>query len=325
MSSTHSRGISVRSILTIDRRNGRKRLMSSNHLEAGHDLVGHSNFSDRESGDDSSSLDELNDTSDEINESLEDLDQGLADNYERNYTDHLNEFKLEDNHAYDDAELVDSDYRNPDREFDGEGGFNNNPQQLSDFTTDQLLERINEAIQREDNRKYDEEEQLERFNEHMDYLESDHQRARDELMQQQAKEMNKTIKRLRKKHKTQVEELKLIQSQRIRELVVSREEEMVENENYYSQNKRRKVEMKEELNSRLSSILPNPTSFIPECYICLEAMKPPLQILNCRNGHLICSTCYPMLQVKVCGQCNGDITGKATAMEQIVRQILDVQ
>merc|ERR1712098_831332 len=136
----------------------------------------------------------------------------------------------------------------------------------------------------------------ERFNEKMDYVENDHQRARDELAQKQAKEMEKTIKLLRKKHNSQIDELKLIHSQRMRELVVRRDEELVENEKYYSQNKRRKVEMKEELHSRLSLILPNPTSFIPEC-----------------------SMCFPMLHVKVCGQCNGNITGKATAMEQMVR------
>ena len=136
---------------------------------------------------------------------------------------------------------------------------------------------------------------------------------------------DKTIKFLQKKHKIQVDELMLIYSKRIRELVVRRNEEMVENENYYSQNKRRKVELKDESHSRLSSILPNPTSFIPECYVCLEAMKPPLEILNCTNGHLICSMCYPMLHVKVCGQCNSNITGKATAMEQMVSQILNVQ
>jgi len=333
MSSINSRGVSLRSILN-DHKNRRKRRMSPNRIEAGHELVLHSNNSDTESGEESSSLDELNHTFDEIeNESLEDLDRRAADNlavndeyryYDQNDSDDVNGFNHGDVHEFDD-DVVDSDYGNLEREMNGDGRFNNNPEQLSDHTTDQLIERINETIQRENDRKYDEEEQLERFNENMDYLENDHQRALDEMAQKQAKEMSKTIKLLRKKHKTQVDELRLIQRQRIRELVESRDKEMAENENYYSQNKRRKVEMKEELHSRLSSILPNPTTFIPECYVCLEVMKPPLEILNCTNGHLICSTCYPMLQVKVCGQCNGDITGKATAMEQMVRQILNVQ
>jgi len=332
MSSIHGRGVSIRSVVT-ERRNRRKRWMSPNRIDAGHGLMVHSNSSDAESGEDSSYLDEVNSTSDETdNESLEDLDQGHADNhalndeygdYERNDTDFANNY----NHDVVRADEVvdDTEFRNIGREFGGDGGLINNPEHLLDYTTDQLIERINETIQRENDRKYDEEEQLERYNENLDYLEKDHQRARDELAQKQAKEMEKTIKSLRKKHKSQIDELKLIHSQRMRELVVSRDEEMVENEKYYSQNKRRKVEMKEELHSRLSSILPNPTSFIPECYVCLEAMKPPLEILNCTNGHLICSMCFPMLQVKVCGQCNGDVTRKATAVDQMVRQILNVQ
>ena len=302
-------------------------------LDASCIMMVHPNCSDTES-EDSSYLDEVNRSSHEIdNESLEELDQGHDDNhalndeysdYERNDTDFANGYYQEDV-SNDDEVVGDTEFRNIDGEFDGDGGLIKNPEQLSDYTTDKLIERINETTQRENDRKCDEEEQLERFKENMDYLENNHQRARNELAQKQAKEMEKTIKLLRKKHKRQVDELKLIHSQRMRELVVSRDEELVENEKYYSQNKRRKVEMKEELHSRLSSILPNPTSFIPECYVCLEAMKPPLEILNCTNGHLICSMCFPMLQVKVCGQCNGDITGKATAMEQMVRQILNVQ
>jgi len=266
--------------------------------------------------------------------SLEGQEEGLADNhtdddngrnFEGNDNDYTNGFNQGDAHANDNDEVGDPEHRDLARDSDVYGDFNKNSEQLCNYTVDQLIERINEAIQRENDRKYDEEEQLERFNEKMDYLEIYHQRVRDELAQNQSKEMKTTMKLLRKKHKTQVDELELIRSQRIRDIVALRDKEMLENENYYSQNKRRKIEMKEELHSRLSSILPNPTSFIPECYVCLEVMKPPLEILNCTNGHLICSTCYPMLQVKVCGQCNGAITGKATAMEQMVRQILDVK
>jgi hypothetical protein len=64
----------------------------------------------------------------------------------------------------------------------------------------------------------------------------------------------------------------------------------------------------------------NPSvSLIPECPVCLDKMKPPLQIFNCSNGHLICSTCRP--SVKIC-YCKAKYVGRATAMEQMVRQIL---
>eukprot|EP00092_Neocalanus_flemingeri_P009793 GFUD01010551.1.p1 GENE.GFUD01010551.1~~GFUD01010551.1.p1 ORF type:complete len:230 (-),score=76.73 GFUD01010551.1:58-747(-) len=60
---------------------------------------------------------------------------------------------------------------------------------------------------------------------------------------------------------------------------------------------------------------------VPECPVCLEEMKPPLKIFNCRNGHLVCSECRPRLTV--CTNCREEYTGRATAVEQMLRQMFD--
>merc|ERR1711892_797891 len=66
---------------------------------------------------------------------------------------------------------------------------------------------------------------------------------------------------------------------------------------------------------------PPPSSLIPSCPVCFENMKPPLRIFNCGNGHLICSVCKPKVTTNKC-HCLSMYMGRATAMEQLVRQIL---
>jgi hypothetical protein len=68
---------------------------------------------------------------------------------------------------------------------------------------------------------------------------------------------------------------------------------------------------------------PSPASLIPECPICMESMRPPLQIFSCNNGHLICSICKPRMNGIMC-HCQEMYMGRATAMEQMVRQILGI-
>merc|ERR1719341_2699266 len=60
---------------------------------------------------------------------------------------------------------------------------------------------------------------------------------------------------------------------------------------------------------------------IPECPVCLEDLRPPLKIFNCRNGHLICSVCKP--KVDICTNCREEYTGRATAIEQMLREMFD--
>jgi len=72
----------------------------------------------------------------------------------------------------------------------------------------------------------------------------------------------------------------------------------------------------------------NPALLIPECPCCYESlleMRPPKQILTCGNGHLICSDCQPEITGNRCiSRCGSSYGGRATAMEQMVRQILGI-
>ena len=71
--------------------------------------------------------------------------------------------------------------------------------------------------------------------------------------------------------------------------------------------------------------IPPPPSLIPECPACYEEMSPPRQIFTCGNGHLICSYCKPHIRDNRCiNRCRSSYEGRATAMEQMVRQILGI-
>ena len=66
-------------------------------------------------------------------------------------------------------------------------------------------------------------------------------------------------------------------------------------------------------------------TIVPDCPVCMEEMVPPLlRIHRCRHGHLVCSACLPGLEKK-CPTCREEIMGRATAVEQIIRQALDLQ
>merc|ERR1712086_862562 len=93
-------------------------------------------------------------------------------------------------------------------------------------------------------------------------------------------------------------------------------------------------ERKESLHIQLQALLsppgqpanpppPPPSSLIPSCPVCLESMRPPLRIFTCGNGHLVCSGCRPKVIMDKC-YCQAVYMGWATAMEQMVRQILGI-
>jgi len=54
----------------------------------------------------------------------------------------------------------------------------------------------------------------------------------------------------------------------------------------------------------------------PECPVCLELLLPPIRIMQCTNGHLVCETCEAKAELTCCPTCRQGFTGRATAMEQ---------
>jgi len=54
----------------------------------------------------------------------------------------------------------------------------------------------------------------------------------------------------------------------------------------------------------------------PECPVCLELLLPPIRIMQCSNGHLVCAECEGKPELTCCPTCRQSFTGRATAMEQ---------
>ena len=134
--------------------------------------------------------------------------------------------------------------------------------------------------------------------------------------------------KMREDHK---KELKKLDTEYKRKRDETLEKHDVENKKFCSENEKTKKALHKELEKRLGSSAANapgpsspppPASLLPSCPVCYETMKPPLQIFTCGNGHLICSSCKP--RATKCF-CQAMYMGRATAMEQMVRTILNIQ
>jgi len=56
----------------------------------------------------------------------------------------------------------------------------------------------------------------------------------------------------------------------------------------------------------------------PECPVCFHQLLPPKQMFQCVEGHIVCGTCRPKIQI--CPTCRGAMTGRAHAFEQFLRE-----
>merc|ERR1719315_446846 len=66
---------------------------------------------------------------------------------------------------------------------------------------------------------------------------------------------------------------------------------------------------------------------VPECPVCYERMTPPKQIFTCGNGHVICSECKTRINEtggnnRCINQCGARYTGRATTVEQMIREMM---
>jgi len=56
-----------------------------------------------------------------------------------------------------------------------------------------------------------------------------------------------------------------------------------------------------------------------ECPVCLDRVKPPMRLLQCDQGHVVCTLCFTLMDwTKNCPTCRGKITGKPTVLENIL-------
>jgi len=60
-----------------------------------------------------------------------------------------------------------------------------------------------------------------------------------------------------------------------------------------------------------------------ECPVCLDVCKPPLQVWQCPEGHIICGSCVDRPELRVCPQCRISLTGQLSrnrALEDLARK-----
>ena len=51
----------------------------------------------------------------------------------------------------------------------------------------------------------------------------------------------------------------------------------------------------------------------PECPVCLEMLMPPIRIMQCSNGHLVCEVCESKPELTTCPTCRQEFAGKKDA------------
>ena len=54
-----------------------------------------------------------------------------------------------------------------------------------------------------------------------------------------------------------------------------------------------------------------------ECSVCLEEMRPPVKIFQCRNGHVMCESCKNHPEVSSCPTCRIPLPGPTSLMRNI--------
>jgi len=146
-------------------------------------------------------------------------------------------------------------------------------------------------------------------------------------------EMKAEIIELKSRQKDQVEEFSRLKDKEIKiinekyedlvnEFLESNKLQITSKEKDQTENESLEKEIRLELLQSLS--VPVPEEQVPECPACMEKMKPPLQIFNCPNGHLICSDCKPEVPRNLCTDCKIPYTGRANGTEKIVRRLMNL-
>jgi len=153
-----------------------------------------------------------------------------------------------------------------------------------------------------------------------------YEKRRNDIVEKQ----NKRIGKIKAMYKLEMKRLQKLYEEQIKE-----EEEMLKNlladhdEEVRISKENRRMEMQEDdknfsrgqtrnLQNRRAPLLP---SVIPYCYACFENCRPPLKLMTCGSGHIICEPCFQVMERKICGKCGSIISRRATDTEEIFRQI----
>jgi len=151
-------------------------------------------------------------------------------------------------------------------------------------------------------------------------------------------EKKASLEEIKLNHEKEIE--KLAEKQlRERQALEAKQKKQVEDQRKRQAAERSKAEQEkvitkqelEELKKNLDHLLLTPENTCkekqppcPNCPVCFDSLKPPVRILQCINGHLVCEKCRMQPQVEVCPTCREAFTGRATAMEQHLRALFHV-
>jgi len=126
---------------------------------------------------------------------------------------------------------------------------------------------------------------------------------RIEQLNKQVQDTNKALLALRKEmeeRKTEINSFIKVEDKEIenRCLEIS---ELCKNVDKMMLEEKRKIAIEKQ---DLSNIL--------QCPVCLHTCKPPLQIWQCREGHILCESCYSRRELKTCPQCRMSLQGNVS-------------
>jgi len=135
-------------------------------------------------------------------------------------------------------------------------------------------------------------------------------------------EVEKTKKRFSKLRGDSAKLLELARNE-----VIRLEREMAE----FEVNERLKcVELEKEIDKLATEIcvkkMPEENKYVVkclECPVCLDVCKPPLQVWQCAEGHIICGTCKARPELRTCPQCRMVLSGALSrnrALEELARK-----
>ena len=148
-------------------------------------------------------------------------------------------------------------------------------------------------------------------------IESEQNERQENIRRQQEelKQKDQLLERFLSSHRQEVEALKR-----------RHQEENERTDLKVAQTLSKKDNLQHELDSLTARVgtSSSPSIKIPECYICLDEMRPPVQIFNCNRGHALCKECLDKMQPRRCGQCQSTSFGRATSLEQFIRSILGI-
>ena len=155
------------------------------------------------------------------------------------------------------------------------------------------------------------------------HLEKKQQYEMEALVQQH----KDNLKELRRKYTREINQMESDQAKQ-------REEQMARNKTELdclmvreAEERRSVEEATRTVRVSLKRKLEGEESVAPECPLCMVLMRPPKQIYQCPEGHLVCSDCRPQVRDNLCASCRSPqgYSSRCRYIEDIVKKKMQGQ